>query len=102
MRIAAMLERPAADDRRRHLRRPVNIGAGLREPERPASSVTVVDLSTDGCGIELASHVTVGARVWLKLPGLESWDARVAWCDDGRAGLQFIRPLHPAVVSRYV
>jgi hypothetical protein len=96
-----MLERPAAEDRRRHQRTPVYIGAGLREAKRPTSSVTVVDLSAQGCGIEIESHVTVGARVWLKLPGLESWDARVAWCDDGRAGLEFTRPLHPAVVSRF-
>ena len=101
MRIDARLERPARDDLRRHLRSPVHLGAGLRTPERPTSPVTVTDLSTHGCGIELSSHLTAGSRVWIKLPGLESWDARVVWEQDGRAGLEFARPLHPSVVARY-
>jgi hypothetical protein len=49
----------------------------------------------------VAGHCEVGARVWLKLPGLESWSARIAWTQDKRAGLSFDRPLHQAVVERY-
>ena len=43
-----------------------------------------------------------GARVWLRLPGLESVPARVAWSQYGRAGLTFDHPYHPAVVERIV
>lgn len=99
MRVAASLERGAAYDRRRYQRHVVQLGAGLSANIRPATRVTVTDLSTGGCGIELAIHVEPDARVWLKLPGLESLPARVAWTADGRAGLAFDHPLHPAVVD---
>jgi hypothetical protein len=101
MRLAARLERASAQDQRRFARVPVQIAAGFGTAERPSSGVTVTDLSTHGCGIEIDSHVAVGARVWIKLPGLESWPARVIWAQDSRAGLEFDRPLHPAVVGRY-
>ena len=101
MRVAALLERGAAEDRRRFLRHPVKVGAGLAGSDRPAAPVTVTDLSSHGCGHEVAGHCEPGARVWLKLPGLESWSARIAWAEHGRAGLSFDRPLHPGVVERY-
>jgi PilZ domain len=103
MRVAATLERGAAQDRRRFLRHPVVVGAGLASAnDRPGAPVIVVDLSTHGCGLEVAGHCEVGARVWLKLAGLESWPARIAWAEGERAGLSFDRPLHQAVVDRYV
>ena len=101
MRVSARLERAAAHDQRRYARQAVNISAGLGAPNRGSSPVIVVDLSTHGCGIELDSHLTAGARVWIALPGLETWAARVAWAQDGRAGLSFDRPMHQGVVDRY-
>jgi hypothetical protein len=102
LRVAASLERGSEYDRRRFVRTPVQIGAGLRGDDRPASPVSVIDLSTGGAGLELGGiHVEHGMRVWLKLPGLQSWPARVAWCDTARAGLVFDSPLHPGVVDRY-
>jgi hypothetical protein len=103
VRLSASLERASGSDRRQHFRQPVSIGAGLGAAagDRPSSPIVVVDLSTHGCGIELPSHVEKGARVWLKLPGLESWPARVVWAETGRAGLLFDRPLHDSVVARY-
>lgn len=101
LRLAASLERGSAYDRRQFVRQPVSIGAGLRADDRPSSSIIVVDLSTHGCGLEAGCHLEAGARVWLKLPGLESWPARVAWAQHGRAGLAFDRPLHESVVARY-
>ena len=103
MRINAAIERGStAFDRRQAVRQPVQIGAGLGANNRPSSSIIVVDLSIQGCGFEATCHLETGARVWLKLPGLESWPARVAWAEEGRGGLQFDRPLHEAVVERYV
>jgi hypothetical protein len=101
MRFSASLERGSEYDRRRFARSPVQIGAGLRGDDRPATPVAVYDLSTGGAGIEAAIHLESGMRVWLKLPGLQSWPARVAWSDGARAGLAFDTPLHPAVVERY-
>jgi len=103
LRLAASLERGSEYDRRRYARAPVQIGAGLRSggDDRPSSPINVVDLSTGGAGIEAGVHLECGSRVWLKLPGLQSWAARVMWCDGNRAGLAFDSPLHPAVVDRY-
>jgi hypothetical protein len=101
LRLSASLERASACDRRQFIRRPVNIGAGLCEDSRPASSVIVFDLSAHGCGIESTAHLEPGARVWLKLPGLQSWAAHIAWADDGRGGLSFDNPLHESVVELY-
>lgn len=101
MRLAASLERKSGYDRRQYLRQPVSIGAGLRADDRPATAIVVVDLSTHGCGIETNCYMEAGARVWLKLPGLEAWPAHVAWAQDTRAGLSFDRPLHESVVTRY-
>jgi hypothetical protein len=44
----------------------------------------------------------VGTRVLLTLPGLEVWPATVVWFGDGRGGLKFDRPLHPAVAERFM
>ena len=99
MRVPAALERGVAFDRRRYLRHAVQVGGGLSANIRPSVPVLVVDLSTGGCGLELDVDLEPNGRVWLKLPGLESWPARVAWSRDGRAGLSFDHPLHPAVVA---
>jgi hypothetical protein len=101
MRIAARLERASAQDQRRFARHSVSLSAGLGMPDRPSSPITVTDLSTHGCGIDIASHLDAGARVWIALPGLEPWASRVAWAQGGRAGLSFDRPLHQGVVDRY-
>jgi hypothetical protein len=101
MRITARLERAAAQDQRRFARHAVSLSAGLGGAGRPSSPVTVTDLSTHGCGIDIDSHLDAGARVWIALPGLEAWASRVMWVQDGRAGLSFDRPLHQGVVDRY-
>ena len=100
--MAASLERGSEYDRRRFVRTSVQVGAGLRGDDRPSTPVTVFDLSPGGAGIETGeAFVEPGMRVWLKLPGLQSWAARVAWSEGGRTGLSFDSPLHPAVVERY-
>jgi hypothetical protein len=101
MRIAARLERAAAQDQRRFARHQVSLSAGLGAPGRPSSAVTVTDLSTHGCGLEIDSHLDAGSRVWIALPGLEPWASRVIWTQNRRAGLSFDRPLHQGVVDRY-
>ena len=102
MRISAALERGAVYDRRRYLRHQVHIGGGLAANIKPSSPVVVTDLSTGGCGIELGIELERGARVWLRMPGLENLPARVVWSEEGRAGLAFDHPLHAAVVRHLV
>jgi hypothetical protein len=102
MRLAAAIDRGAANDRRRYDRRQTNFGAGLSANLRRDEPVTIVDLSRGGCGIQSNYDFPPGARVWLKLPGIENWPCRVSWSENGRAGLVFDHPLHDGVVARFV
>jgi len=76
------------------------IPATLRQPTRQRFPISVINLSARGCGIETKSPPPLGAMAWLRLPGLESWFATIAWSEPGRAGLDFTQPLHPAVVEK--
>ena len=102
MRLRAELERGAAYDRRRYLRHPTSLGGGLAVNLKTSVDVTVTDLSVGGCGITSTVELEPGARVWIRLPGLENRPARVVWSDGDRAGLSFDMPFHPAVVDRFV
>ena len=86
-------------ERRRAARIALSLAASLRERGRTAVSVSLVDLSTHGCRIELGSDLEAGSWVWLKLPGLEARYSRIAWCRGCFAGVEFEVPLHEAVVD---
>jgi hypothetical protein len=86
--ILPMLEGRSAE------RRIVNLAARLREPGATIVDAEVRDLSTDGFMAEAELALEPGATVWLKLPGLEPQNSRVAWAEDGRIGCQFSTPLH--------
>jgi PilZ domain len=75
--------------------------AMLNEPRQPAEPIVIVDISTHGCGFESRWAFPAGARVWLRIPGLEQWLATVIWHDGGKGGLEFARPLHVGVALRF-
>jgi hypothetical protein len=102
MRIAGNLETASPRQQRRAERHATDISAGVRERGRSRLEIDVVDLSTHGCKIEFRGVLIVGAHAWLTLPTLESWSARIAWMEEGKAGLDFTRPLHPAVADRLI
>jgi hypothetical protein len=97
MGVAAELELEA--ERRGHSRSSTSMPAGLREASRTRYAVEVVDVSTHGCRVEISAMFSAGARMWLHLPGLEGWEAKIAWRSESEVGLDFIRPLHPAVAA---
>jgi hypothetical protein len=80
----------------------VDLGAGLRQRGASGVAVRVVDLSPHG--FRAATHLELyeGADVWLRLPGLEPYHAKVAWAEGHFIGCAFERPLHPAVVDMIV
>jgi hypothetical protein len=80
-------------------RRIVNLAARLREPGATIVDAEVRDLSTDGFMADTNLTLEIGAIVWLKLPGLEPQNSRVAWAEDGRIGCQFSAPLHPLTLE---
>ena len=83
-------------------RRIVNLAARLREPGATIVDADVMNLSTDGFMAVAEIELDVGACVWLKLPGLEPQNSRVAWTEDGRTGFQFASPLHPATLDMII
>src|SRR5919202_1724874 len=89
-------------DARRASRTEVVLGAGLRQRGAHAVTIQILDLSTHG--FRAATHLNLmeGSDVWLKMPGLESMHARVAWMNGHLMGCEFVRPLHPAVLDMVV
>ena len=69
----------------------------LRRYGYNAWKVKVLDASITGCRVEALERLVEGETVWLKMPGIDSIQARVAWAKDWNAGLEFATPLHPAV-----
>ena len=59
-----------------------------------------LDVSAEGCRVELVEMVDAGERVIVRLPALEPLGAQVAWVQGANAGLRFQRPLHSAVFDQ--
>ncbi|MBV9883905.1 MAG: PilZ domain-containing protein [Sphingomonadaceae bacterium] len=91
-----------AGDRRRVRRVACRSAAGFRKSQRKAVDAAIANLSTHGCAVSSSEPHQVGARCWIILPTLESWDATVAWSSGTRVGLAFARPLHRAVAEMVI
>ena len=101
MQVRALLDTGSNGDQRGARRHRSNMMAVVRRQRQPDETIHIVDISADGCGFRCRWPIPVGARVWLGLPGLETWAATVAWFEDGKGGLRFERPLHPLVAERF-
>ena len=42
----------------------------------------------------------MGSLLWIVLPGLEGWPARIVTVEGYRYACEFTQPLHPAVLER--
>jgi hypothetical protein len=83
-------------------RRIVNLAARLREPGASIFDAEVNNLSVDGFMATVPVALEPGTNVWLRLPGLEPQNSRVVWFEDGKAGFQFVNPIHPATIELLV
>lgn len=101
MQVAATIETMENHENRSAPRRRANQMAALRQKKLQPEMIQLVDISPSGCGFRSRWPFVNGTRVWLSLPGLETWPATIAWYEDGRGGLQFESPLHPLVAERY-
>lgn len=82
---------------RKGKRRTAGMEARLRRIGRTSYWVELRDLSPEGCMIDLVERPAMDEVMQLRLPGLETLQARVRWIDNYIAGLKFERPIHPAV-----
>ena len=78
-------------------RKTAGMEAQLRRIGRLSYWVELRDLSPEGCLIELVERPALDEIMQVRLPGLETLQARVRWVDNYVAGLKFERPIHPAV-----
>jgi hypothetical protein len=59
------------------------------------------DVSASGCKIALEEPQNPGQFVQIALENFHSLGGSVRWCRDGLAGIQFIRPLSDAALSKW-
>lgn len=75
----------------------VQFRAGIRR-----ANVKMRDISELGARIEGVFLVHVDDHFFIKLPGMESIEARVAWVADFEFGCEFIRPLSPVILESVI
>jgi len=89
-------------ERRRARRGACNHTATVRKRGSYAIQGRIADLTADGCRIEGVGPFPADGEMWVRLDGLESLASRAVWSKPGLTGARFDRPLHPAVVARYL
>lgn len=97
--ISAELATSPPGRERKAERKPVRLGAGLRQSGSHKVTVNLIDLSTHGFKVETYSGLYPGTDVWITLPGLAGCHARVVWAEGTYLGCEFVNPLHPAVID---
>ncbi|MBX3595193.1 PilZ domain-containing protein [Sphingomonas sp.] len=80
---------PAVLGRRRSPRAPVSLDARVGRGGLDRALCKVVDLSLNGAKIETFSELRRDSVIWLTLPRVGHWAARVVWSTDFEAGLEF-------------
>lgn len=69
----------------------------LRRASRPAYLTRFFDMTLAGCKVEFVERPSEGETVWVKFEGLTAFESTVRWIDGFSVGLEFFRPIYPAV-----
>lgn len=77
----------------------LNLPARVREGTR-RWSIDVQSISTRAVAFDSFAALRIGSLLWVVLPGLEGWPARIVSVDGYRFACEFTQPLHPAVLER--
>lgn len=77
----------------------LNLAARVREGTR-RWSIEVAAISTRSVAFDSFAALQMGSLLWIVLPGLEGWPARIVSVDGYRYNCEFTQPLHPAVLER--
>jgi hypothetical protein len=91
----APVPEPAADENGVHL----NLAARVREGTR-RWSIEVASITTRSVAFDSFAALQMGSLLWIVLPGLEGWPARIVSVEGYRYTCEFTQPLHPAVLER--
>lgn len=87
---------------RRDARLPLNAEVVLRRSGSHAFHVQVFDISPNGCRVEFVERPQLDEHVWIRFQGLDSIEAMVCWIEGHVVGVEFVRPIHPAVFDGLV
>ena len=77
----------------------LNLPARVREGTR-RWTIDVASLSARGVEFDCYAALRLGTLLWIVLPGLEGWPARIVAVEGYRFSCEFTQPLHPAVLER--
>lgn len=77
----------------------MNLAARVREGTR-RWNIDVTSLTSRTVDFDCYSALRLGTLLWVVLPGLEGWPARIVSIDGYRFTCEFTQPLHPAVLER--
>jgi hypothetical protein len=74
----------------------------LRRAGQHHYRVHAYDLSPLGCKLEFVERPQADERVWVKFDGMEALEGHVCWTEGFVVGIEFIRPMYPAVFDALV
>ena len=87
---------------RRSPRVELDAEVSLRRPGQQPYRVRVYDASPHGCRIECVERPSVGDRLWVKFERVDAIESKVCWVDGFVAGVEFARPIYPAVFEALI
>jgi hypothetical protein len=77
----------------------LNLPARVREGTR-RWQIDVMSITTRSVAFDTFAALRIGSLLWIVLPGLEGWPARIVSVEGYRFTCEFTQPLHPAVLER--
>jgi PilZ domain-containing protein len=77
----------------------LNLPARVREGTR-RWSIDVAAITARSVTFDSFAALGLGSLLWIVLPGLEGWPARIVTVEGYRYTCEFTQPLHPAVLER--
>lgn len=80
----------------------VNAEVILRRPGQSNYRARVFDASPHGCKLEFVIRPQLDERAWVKFDGMEALEALVCWVEGHLAGVEFEKPIHPAVFDALI
>ncbi|WP_416385143.1 PilZ domain-containing protein [Sphingomonas sp. LY29] len=80
----------------------VSADVTIRRPGERGYKLQIVDLSPHGCRAQFVVRPEIHAKVWVTFGGLEALSATVCWVNDFEVGLEFDRPIYPAVFEMVI
>lgn len=97
--LACTLEKSPRVEQRKFNRVELGAAVSVRSREGGRETGTIENLSVGGCAITAPGAYMVGARYFVTIAHFQSFAGKVIWANDGRFGIEFDTPLHPAVVD---